>query len=382
MRRIAGLGLVVADTQRTIDFYTKTLGLPDLVVRVLLARGVDDPDKARAFLRPDLSAMHDPFAFKDMQKAVDRIRHALRHQQTILIHGDYDVDGISGTVLLHKFFRLLHADVRPYIPARQDGYSFSAASERAVAASKAQLVISVDNGTNACDAISRIQETGTDVIVTTSDDGHTRMTRGKVTFELPSGQTPVNGYSHSATHGDRYVKGAYRSVVDIAKDIRADVKAAKETGWLPSNLTYRVQTRHGSTVDVDIEGLSDADRTDPDKVADAARGWNQRNTNRDEITELRHRVQSLIDRHKKFDSDSMTDYFGDNFYGSANVQTDDEARFWARWFLAGATSIGTAWSSSGLRSSGLRARMRSSSKAGAGTGTSLVRISELPSAEY
>ncbi|GAA1774208.1 hypothetical protein [Nostocoides vanveenii] len=171
---------------------------------------------------------------------------------------------------------------------------------------------------------------GTDVIVTTSDDGHTRMTRGKVTFELPSGQTPVNGYSHSATHGDRYVKGAYRSVVDIAKDIRADVKAAKETGWLPSNLTYRVQTRHGSTVDVDIEGLSDADRTDPDKVADAARGWNQRNTNRDEITELRHRVQSLIDRHKKFDSDSMTDYFGDNFYGSANVQTDDEARFWAK----------------------------------------------------
>lgn len=171
---------------------------------------------------------------------------------------------------------------------------------------------------------------GSDVIVTTSDDGRTRMTRGKVTFDLPSGQTPVNGYSHNASHGDRYVKGTYRSVVDIAKDIRADLKAAQETGWLPSNLNYRVQTRHGSTIDIDIEGLSNADRTDPGKAADAARGWNHRNTDRDEITDLRDRVQSLIDRHKKFDTDSMTDYFGDSFYGRASVQTDQEAAFWAK----------------------------------------------------
>ncbi len=144
----------------------KTLGLPGIVARVLLARGQDTPDKVKTFLRPELGGLHDPFAFVDMQRAVDRIKHALRHQQTILIHGDYDVDGISGTVLLTKFFRLLHADVKPHIPARADGYSFSRASEEAIQKANAKLVVSVDNGTNACESIGRIQASGCDVIVT------------------------------------------------------------------------------------------------------------------------------------------------------------------------------------------------------------------------
>ena len=78
----------------------KTLGLPNLVARVMLARDIDSPEKAKSFLRPDLGSLHDPFLFKDMQKAVDRVRDGLRSGDPILIHGDYDVDGISGTVLL------------------------------------------------------------------------------------------------------------------------------------------------------------------------------------------------------------------------------------------------------------------------------------------
>ncbi len=144
----------------------RTLGLPGIVVRALLSRGIDTPEAAKAFLRPDLGALHDPFLFVDMERAVDRIKQALRRQETILIHGDYDVDGISGTVLLTKFFRLLHADVKPHIPARQDGYSFSRASEEAIARTGSKLCISVDNGTNATETIQRIQQNGCDVIVT------------------------------------------------------------------------------------------------------------------------------------------------------------------------------------------------------------------------
>jgi single-stranded-DNA-specific exonuclease len=144
----------------------KTLGLPDLLVRVLLARGVATPDQAKAFLRPDLGALHDPFTFRDMHKAVARIQQALRAGEGILIHGDYDVDGISGTVLLHKFFGLLHASSKPYIPARADGYSFSRASVDAVLKSGCKLVISVDNGTNASAPIAELQAHGIDVIVT------------------------------------------------------------------------------------------------------------------------------------------------------------------------------------------------------------------------
>ncbi|HIE70266.1 MAG TPA: single-stranded-DNA-specific exonuclease RecJ, partial [Planctomycetes bacterium] len=119
----------------------RALGLPDLVARVMLARGIDTPERAKSFLQPDLGSLHDPFAFKDMQKAVDRIRDSLRNGDRILIHGDYDVDGISGTVLLHKFLKMLHCDSRPYIPARADGYSISQASVDAIKKGGFPLVI-------------------------------------------------------------------------------------------------------------------------------------------------------------------------------------------------------------------------------------------------
>jgi len=144
----------------------RTIGLPDLIARVLLARGLDDPDQIRRHLRPGLDELHDPFAFTHMRRAVDRIRAAVKTGQRIMIHGDYDVDGISSSVLLVKFFRLMQADVIAHIPARQDGYSFTEASLRAVIENEVQLCISVDNGTNACTYIDKIQAAGCDVIVT------------------------------------------------------------------------------------------------------------------------------------------------------------------------------------------------------------------------
>lgn len=152
----------------------RTLGIPDLMARVLLARGMDDPEKARQHLRPELDTLSDPFRFVHMERAVARIRDAVARREPILIHGDYDVDGVSGTVLLLHFFALLDAEVKAHIPERKDGYSFSAASLAAVQQTGSRLCISVDNGTNAGEWIRRIQEAGCDVIVTdhhgTSED--------------------------------------------------------------------------------------------------------------------------------------------------------------------------------------------------------------------
>ena len=145
---------------------SKTLGIPDLAARVLLARGIEDPDLARGYLRPDLRSLSDPFEFTHMRRAVERIRQAIRNGERIVVHGDYDVDGITGTVLLVKFFQAMSADVHPFIPAREDGYSITEASVQAVVDGGYQLLISVDNGTNAIDAIDAIQATGCDVIVT------------------------------------------------------------------------------------------------------------------------------------------------------------------------------------------------------------------------
>lgn len=144
----------------------KTLGIPDLVSRVLLVRGLDNPDAARSYLRPDLRSLSDPFQFTHMTRAVERIKHAIRNGERIVIHGDYDVDGITGTVLLVKFFRAMSADVQPFIPARADGYSITEASVKAVIDGGFQLLISVDNGTNAVETIDAIQAAGCDVVVT------------------------------------------------------------------------------------------------------------------------------------------------------------------------------------------------------------------------
>jgi single-stranded-DNA-specific exonuclease len=169
----------------------RTLGVPDLVARVLLARGLDDPARAREHLRPDLSRLHDPFAFTEMTRAVERVREAVRRGQKVMIHGDYDVDGISATVLLLKFFAQMQVDARPYIPRREHGYSFTDRSVAAVREGGYALCISVDNGTNAVDAIDRLQRAGCDVIVT---DHHGTLENTSKPHSLINPRLPNAGY--------------------------------------------------------------------------------------------------------------------------------------------------------------------------------------------
>jgi single-stranded-DNA-specific exonuclease len=211
----------------------RTLGLPDLVVRVLLARGLDDPDRVRSFLRPDLRTLHDPFLFRDMGRAVERIRRALRTDEPILIHGDYDVDGVTGTVLLHKFFSLLHGTSRPYVPARGDGYSFSRASVDAIVAGGFRLVISVDNGTNAVGPIAELQARGIDVIVT---DHHGTSENVAAPFALLNPRLPDAGYP------DRNLAGcgvAFRLAAALAGSFSASMlQSADFADFLGDAMTY------------------------------------------------------------------------------------------------------------------------------------------------
>ncbi|MEO6596260.1 MAG: single-stranded-DNA-specific exonuclease RecJ [Planctomycetota bacterium] len=211
----------------------RTMGLPALIARVLLARGLDDPERVRGFLRPDLATLHDPFLFRDMQKAVDRIRQAMRNGEPILVHGDYDVDGISGTVLLHKFFSLVQATSKPYIPARADGYSFSRASVDAIVAGGFPLVISVDNGTNAVAPIAELQRRGIDVIVT---DHHGTSENVAKPFALLNPRLPGAGYP------DRNLAGvgvAFRLAAAVAASFSGNMLLSPEfSEFLADAMTY------------------------------------------------------------------------------------------------------------------------------------------------
>ncbi len=148
------------------------LNLPETLSALLVVRGARTPDAARGFLRPLLSQLHPPGALVDANRAADRIEVAIHAQETILVHGDYDVDGIAATAALTRWLRRLGARrVVPFVPQRiRDGYDFGPAGLEAAVRAAATLVITVDSGIQALEPVERAQRLGIDVIVT---DHHT-----------------------------------------------------------------------------------------------------------------------------------------------------------------------------------------------------------------
>jgi single-stranded-DNA-specific exonuclease len=143
------------------------LHLPDAIARLLAARGFGAPDDAKTYLRPRLDHLHDPGCLADMDRAVERLVRALRDTETILVHGDYDVDGICSTTIVVRTLRALGGNAIPFIPRRlEDGYDLTDAGVRAARDVGASLVITCDCGTSAVKPIAELQAGGIDVIVT------------------------------------------------------------------------------------------------------------------------------------------------------------------------------------------------------------------------
>ena len=143
------------------------LGLPGPAVHVLWNRGYRDASSAQKFLIPRIEDLHDPFLLRDMDRAVARIESAIAQGEPIEIHGDYDVDGVTSTVILKKALELIGADAAWHIPHRlNDGYGMQVASVEEAARRGVRLIISVDNGIRATAAIARGLELGVETIVT------------------------------------------------------------------------------------------------------------------------------------------------------------------------------------------------------------------------
>ena len=143
------------------------LHLPAIVCRLLLVRGYAAIEPAKEFLRPRLERLHSPHLLPDAEQAVERLVRAVRDAETVLIHGDYDVDGICATTLLTRSLRYFGARPVPFIPRRlEDGYDLSEAGVRAAREANARLVVTCDCGTSALKPIRALCESGIDVIVT------------------------------------------------------------------------------------------------------------------------------------------------------------------------------------------------------------------------
>ena len=130
-------------------------------------RSVTNNQQAQQFLQPDLQTVYSPFMLHDMQKAVDRIKLAIKRQEQITIYGDYDADGITSTSLLSEVLLHLGAKVNYYVPDRfRDGYGPNAAAYQRLIAGGTQLVVTVDNGVSGKDVIDPVVDSGVDVVIT------------------------------------------------------------------------------------------------------------------------------------------------------------------------------------------------------------------------
>lgn len=148
-----------------------TLQLPPALCRLLACRGLSAEADARAFLKPRIDQLLDPLGVRDMDVAVERVERAIEQGETILIHGDYDVDGICASALLTRTLRDLGATVVPFVPHRmRDGYDFGAGGLTVAREAGASLIVTADCGVVAHETVRAAVAAGMDVIVT---DHHT-----------------------------------------------------------------------------------------------------------------------------------------------------------------------------------------------------------------
>jgi single-stranded-DNA-specific exonuclease len=198
------------------------LQVSPVTARLLCIRGLDEPTRAQRFLSPSLADLHDPFALADMTPAVERILGAIARQERIAIHGDYDVDGVTSTVILRRALELLGADVTHFIPERiRDGYGLQPASLDRLHAAGVRLVISVDCGIRGVEAALHARTLGLDLIITDHHEPDT---------ELPAAFAVINPKRHDCSYPDKNLAG-----VGVAlKLVQALCGRANKGNWLPA----------------------------------------------------------------------------------------------------------------------------------------------------
>lgn len=140
--------------------------VPETIASILISRGITDYDAAKAYFRPSLQQLHNPFLMHDMEKAVQRIVRARQYDERILVYGDYDVDGTNSASLLYMYLQHLGCRVEVYIPDRmKEGYGISEAGIDFAVTRETNLLISIDCGITAVSQVAYARTKNIDVII-------------------------------------------------------------------------------------------------------------------------------------------------------------------------------------------------------------------------
>lgn len=204
---------------RVIDALANGLGLPPLEARLLAARGVGSIEDGRRFLDPSFDQLHDPFLFNEMAEAARLLREAITRRERILIHGDYDADGVCGTALLYDALSRLGADVHFFVPDRaKDGYGLARRVMDRGFEVGLRLVVSVDCGSSDREVVASLAERGVSVIVTDHHETAERIpeARAFINPKLPGERYPFRELTGAGV--------AFKLLQGLEKTMGADLR--------------------------------------------------------------------------------------------------------------------------------------------------------------
>jgi single-stranded-DNA-specific exonuclease len=205
-----------------VERLARELRIAPVVARLLWLRGLDAADDASRFLNPRLDDLHDPMRLAGMAAAVERVLAALARGEKIAIHGDYDVDGITSTVILRRALEMFGGQVLHFIPERlRDGYGLQPSAIERLHADGVGVVISVDCGIRSDAAARRARDLGLDLIIT---DHH------EPESSLPPALAVINPKRIDCTYPDKHLAG-----VGVAfKLVQALCARLGKERWLPA----------------------------------------------------------------------------------------------------------------------------------------------------
>ncbi len=200
---------------------TASSGVDPVIARLLVARGISEVGDVTRFFNPTLAQLHDPFSLVDLPIAVDRLLRAVADGERIAIHGDYDVDGVTSTVILQRLLELLGGDVVHFIPNRLlDGYGLEPAAIDRLAKAQVNVIVSVDCGIRSAAAAIRARELGVDLLIT---DHHTPQAT------LPEALAVINPKRPDCPYPNKDLAGAGVAL----KLVQALCQRTNHTEWLP-----------------------------------------------------------------------------------------------------------------------------------------------------
>jgi single-stranded-DNA-specific exonuclease len=222
---------VAPEDPRVEEMLAAALQVRPLAARLLMNRGITNIEAAREFLTPSLQRLHDPFLMHGMAEAVHRLTYSLQNQESIVIYGDYDVDGITATAVLSWYFRDIGVPVPYYLPHRmREGYGLNAEAVRKLADQGTRVLITVDCGITGHHEVQLARRLGMDVIVT---DHH------QVPPTLPDAVAVLNPHQSECGYPAKELAGvgvAFKLVMALRGRLRQESRWAGKTPNLRRHL--------------------------------------------------------------------------------------------------------------------------------------------------